>query len=195
LILKTRPNANNRPAFFNDRGGVFRCPAAVNWGVREGGGSISNTDYGYNSYGLTWIGPRGAKDDDSFGLGGHVVDFNIEKTNSNSSAPPIYPSEILDPSDMLAIGDGFSGSKGVFLDISSFLSRNRDWSGSPDQPYLNFAQITKSIYARHQGRANMVFCDGHVATFTFKFLFQDTNDVALACWNRDHLPHRDKLSP
>jgi hypothetical protein len=28
---------------------------------------------------------------------------------------------------------------------------------------------------------------------TLKFLFEDTSDAALVRWNRDHLPHRDRL--
>jgi prepilin-type processing-associated H-X9-DG protein len=52
-----------------------------------------------------------------------------------------------------------------------------------------------STYARHQGKANVVFCDGHVESPTLQFLFEDTSDEALSRWNRDHLPHREKLSP
>jgi prepilin-type processing-associated H-X9-DG protein len=48
---------------------------------------------------------------------------------------------------------------------------------------------------RHQGKANVVFCDGHVESPTLQFLFEDTSDAALSRWNRDHLPHREKLSP
>jgi prepilin-type processing-associated H-X9-DG protein len=48
---------------------------------------------------------------------------------------------------------------------------------------------------RHQDKANVVFCDGHVESPTLQFLFEDTSDAALARWNRDHLPHREKLSP
>jgi prepilin-type processing-associated H-X9-DG protein len=48
---------------------------------------------------------------------------------------------------------------------------------------------------RHQGKANVVFCDGHVESPALKFLFEDTGDAALVRWNRDHLPHREKLSP
>jgi len=44
-------------------------------------------------------------------------------------------------------------------------------------------------------KANVVFCDGHVESPTLQFLFEDTSDAALARWNRDHLPHREKLSP
>ncbi|HEY5040889.1 MAG TPA: H-X9-DG-CTERM domain-containing protein [Verrucomicrobiae bacterium] len=45
------------------------------------------------------------------------------------------------------------------------------------------------------GKANVVFCDGHVESPTLQFLFADTSDAALSRWNRDHLPHREKLSP
>jgi len=48
---------------------------------------------------------------------------------------------------------------------------------------------------RHQGNANVVFCDGHVESPTLAFLFEDTSDNALSRWNRDHLPHRENLSP
>ncbi|HEY2328769.1 MAG TPA: type II secretion system protein [Verrucomicrobiae bacterium] len=44
-------------------------------------------------------------------------------------------------------------------------------------------------------QANVVFCDGHVESPTLQFLFEDTSDEALSRWNRDHLPHREKLSP
>jgi len=49
--------------------------------------------------------------------------------------------------------------------------------------------------ARHQGKANVVFCDGHVESPTLQFLFEDASDEALSRWNRDHQPHREKLSP
>jgi prepilin-type processing-associated H-X9-DG protein len=52
-----------------------------------------------------------------------------------------------------------------------------------------------NILTRHQGRANVVFCDGHVESPTLQFLFADTSDEALSRWNRDHLPHREKLAP
>jgi prepilin-type processing-associated H-X9-DG protein len=47
----------------------------------------------------------------------------------------------------------------------------------------------------HRDKANVVFCDGHVESSTLQFLFADTSDAALARWNCDHLPHREKLSP
>ena len=53
----------------------------------------------------------------------------------------------------------------------------------------------ENSYARHQGKANVVFCDGHVESPTMQFLFTDTSDAALSRWNRDHQPHRERLSP
>jgi prepilin-type processing-associated H-X9-DG protein len=47
--------------------------------------------------------------------------------------------------------------------------------------------------ARHQGRINVLFCDGHVESPTLQYVFEETNDTALIRWNRDHQPHRDRL--
>jgi len=52
---------------------------------------------------------------------------------------------------------------------------------------------TRTATTRHQGKANVVFCDRHVEAPTLKFLFEDTSDAALVRWNRDHLPHRERL--
>ena len=91
------------------------------------------------------------------------------------------------PSEMMAIGDGFYGDDKVINDGGLALGRTsglQDYFGS-----------TKRSNARHQGKANVVFCDGHVESPTLKFLFEDASDGALVRWNRDHLPHREKLSP
>jgi prepilin-type processing-associated H-X9-DG protein len=37
-------------------------------------------------------------------------------------------------------------------------------------------------FTRHQAKANVVFCAGHVESPTLKFLFEDTSDAALARW-------------
>jgi prepilin-type processing-associated H-X9-DG protein/prepilin-type N-terminal cleavage/methylation domain-containing protein len=90
---------------------------------------------------------------------------------------PIPESDVIAPSDMMAIGDSFDGT--------IILSR------------VAVAENAKygNILTRHQGNANVVFCDGHVESPTLQFLFEDTSDDALSRWNRDHLPHREKLSP
>jgi prepilin-type processing-associated H-X9-DG protein len=92
-------------------------------------------------------------------------------------APPVGESEIIAPSEMIAIGDGFDGNP--------VIQRASWWDA---QKYSNTS-------SRHQGKANVVFCDGHVESPSLQFLFEDTSDAALSRWNRDHLPHREKLSP
>ena len=79
------------------------------------------------------------------------------------------------PSDMIAIGDSFNSS--------SSLQR------------FSFIATEAPALSRHQGKANVAFCDGHVESPTLKFLFEDTSDAALVRWNRDHLPHRESLAP
>src|ERR1700722_587680 len=84
------------------------------------------------------------------------------------------------PADMMAIGDSILGG----IDFSR---------------YGNFGNFSPTLFgrvmARHQGRINVLSCDGHVESPTLQFLFEDTSDEALSRWNRDHQPHREKLSP
>ena len=93
------------------------------------------------------------------------------------------------PIALMALGDGFCGyGKTVYGSVEMLLLR------SPD--VLNIVDpIADEPFIRHQGKANMVFCDGHVESPALKFLFEDTGDEALSRWNRDHRPHREKLSP
>ena len=91
---------------------------------------------------------------------------------------------------MMALGDGFCGcGKTVYGGVAS-----ASYACLQDVLYIVYP-ITKERSCRHQGKANVVFCDGHVESPTLKFLFEDTSDAALSRWNRDHLPHREKLSP
>jgi prepilin-type processing-associated H-X9-DG protein len=124
-------------------------------------------------------------DTNSLGLGGHHV-WKAKNFLSGTS-PPVQETEVASPSDMMAIGDGFTGGNGVVRDGELAL-----WRTYGVQDYLG---STKRSYARHQGKANVVFCDGHVESLTLKSLFVDTNDAVLSRWNRDHKPHREALTP
>jgi prepilin-type processing-associated H-X9-DG protein len=138
--------------------GVWRCPSAKWSNLSPNEIPIS---YGYNAYGLRF----GA----DLGLSGH---FGRQR-----KVTPIAESEVINPSDMMAIGDCFTGN--------STLERTN----------LNSLLKYGNTLSRHQGKANVVFCDGHVESPTLQFLFSDTSDTALVRWNRDHQPHREKLSP
>jgi prepilin-type processing-associated H-X9-DG protein/prepilin-type N-terminal cleavage/methylation domain-containing protein len=152
---------------------VWHCPSAFR--PQSFPPNKGYDDYGYNSYGMSAI-----SDTNMFGLGEHGG-HRIKGT----FAPPITESEIISPSEMMAIGDGFKGGDQV-IDDGVFVL----WRTTGLQDDLG---STKRSFARHQGRANVVFCDGHVESPTLQYLFEDTSDAALSRWNRDHLPHREKL--
>lgn len=99
--------------------------------------------------------------------------------------PPVAESEVVNPSEMLAIGDGLNGWKSVIKDGLSALGRGPD--------AVEFFGSTRRSYARHRGVANVLFCDGHVDNPRLAFLFQEESDLALRIWNRDNQPHWDRL--
>ena len=123
------------------------------------------TSYGYNCYGVI---PSEIVTN-GLGLLGHYV-------QSSDTYSPIGESEVANPSDMMAMGDSFGG--GIVFKRNEY------------EIVTHANEMT-----RHQGKANVVFCDGHVESPTLQYLFADTSDEALSRWNRDHLPHREKLTP
>jgi prepilin-type processing-associated H-X9-DG protein/prepilin-type N-terminal cleavage/methylation domain-containing protein len=180
--LSPSGNSTNRISFSQWSGqGVWKCPAANRpSNLPPHSGYFS---YGYNCYGLTK-----PTDTISLGLGGHNLwDPLRNPAATNFPAPPVHESEIVSPSEMIAIADDFYGGNGIIKDGGLVIGRTSDL-----QDYYG---STKRSYARHQGKANVVFCDGHVESPTLQFLFADTSDEALSRWNRDHEPHREKLSP
>jgi len=173
------PNSTNRVEFSVWAGqGVWKCPAAnkpSDW----------PTNVTYLTYGYNWMGLSAKTDTNGLGLGGHRVWWS---TLPHSLTPAVSESEVINPSEMMAIGDGLVGNSDNIGDGVWELWRTYD------APGFFYSGSTKRTYARHQGRANVVFCDGHVESPTLQFLFEDTSDAALVRWNRDHLPHREKLS-
>jgi prepilin-type processing-associated H-X9-DG protein/prepilin-type N-terminal cleavage/methylation domain-containing protein len=140
--------------------GVWRCPSA-RWAHFPA--NTTPTSYGYNSRGV------GGNYTNALGLHGRFI-------SKTALFAPIGESEVVSPSDMMAIGDSIIG--GVFFAREDLKYLDRNGRAS----------------ARHQGKANVVFCDGHVESPTLKLLFEDTSDAALCRWNRDHQPHRERLS-
>jgi len=140
--------------------GVWRCPGAhFNRSIPSSEILLS---YGYNTYGVLSVG----NPTNGLGLLGH---------QGPKGKTPIRESEVVNPADMMAIGDAFDTS----LDFMR-------------EPIKDFSKY--NTLARHRGKANVVFCDDHVESPTLKFLFEDTSDAALVRWNRDHQPHRDVLN-
>lgn len=154
--------------------GVWVCPSGKRPATYPRSGPYSY--YGYNANGMS-----AQTETVSLGLGGHFV----RRYPSRPPAPPVSESEIASPSDMLALGDGLMGGPGSILDGAAWLQRLPTMAGD--------AASSSRANARHQGKANAAFCDGHIETPTLKALFMGTNDPALIRWNRDHTSHRERL--
>jgi len=133
--------------------------------------------YGYNAFGF------------GGGLGLGITIHQWIGGKEDFRPPPVKESLVVSPSEMMAIGDGFVGNGSHIVDAGLWFARTAVTDTN------EFFGSTKRSYARHQGKANVVFCDGHVESPTLQFLFEDSSDEALSRWNRDHQPHREKLSP
>lgn len=105
-------------------------------------------------------------------VGNLVTNFGIggQRSQDLKTLKPIGDTEVAVPSEMMAIGDS---------DAFAFMR-----SVGYDFYHHTF---------RHQNKANIVFCDGHVESPTLHFLFEDISEGALSRWNRDRQPHREKL--
>lgn len=151
--------------------GVWSCPSAQ-WSTDVLRSLPAADGWSYYGYNIDIFGSDLQRNNPSnqFGLQGHY-------DSRTHTYLPINESEVATPSDMMAIGDGF--------EPNAILMRR------------NIADLEEfgNTLARHQGKANVMFCDGHVESPALKFLFEDTSDAALVRWNRDHQPHREKLAP
>lgn len=174
------PEALDQRDVFVGEQKVFDCPAANL--PTEFPPPTGYADYGYNAQGL-----GGLVLQPLIGLGGKGP--GVSRPGSFIEAdypPPVRESEVVNPSEMLAIGDGFNGWKGVIQDGVWKLCRGQDAQ--------EFYGSTRRSNRRHKGKANVLFCDGHVDSPSLDFLFRDETDQALRIWNRDNQPHRERLT-
>jgi len=161
-------NASPRSKFVSE--GVWRCPTArrsFSWPYRN----AIPVSYAYNTYGGAPVGHNPPIGDRQLQLG--LFGFYDRSTRITT---PVGDSDVVCPSEMMAIGDSIVGGLDFMREDLAYLEQ-------------------RGAYARHQGKLNVVFCDGHVESPTLNFLFVDTSDAALVRWNRDHLPHRERLAP
>ncbi len=155
--------------------GVWHCPRLELPSELKALGVHGFCSYGYNAFGISG----------RFGLG------ELLHSHGKATIPPDKESSVVNPSEMIAIGDGLCGNGSTIIDGQWIIGRIAVQAATPQATYAG----TKRANDRHQGKANMVFCDAHVETLTLKFLFQDTSDDALAYWTHDHQPHRELLPP
>jgi prepilin-type processing-associated H-X9-DG protein len=147
----------SRPATNFMTTGVWRCPGR-RW---PPGPAYDYFSYGYNGFGCLPVGNL----TNSPGLLGHY-------NPASGARSPITESEVVAPSDMIAIGES-----------DNFICLR-------NEPY-DFRKLS----LRHENEANILLCDGHVESPSLQFLFEDASDKALSRWNRDHRAHREMLPP
>ena len=88
---------------------------------------------------------------------------------------------------MIALGDAFIESKGkVSRDGWERLGSNLIDAGWYDPSGL----YDKLARARHNSRANVAFCDGHIEGMRFNNLFAES-EAAFRRWNADHESHQE----
>ncbi len=186
LQVQLRGEGRNAPETLFDRNHLFRCPTDPR--VRMSSVEAHNPSYGYNHTGLRWIGGGPASDGQSapLGLGGTLGQFGLPPAATRES-------EVVAPSEMIAMADGFEGTvdrrlRGTFASIGRDLPSPPPATGMPDTG-------TRLAWERHRGIVNAVFCDGHVEGPKLARLYFDRDDRALSRWNKDHEPHRDRLPP
>jgi prepilin-type processing-associated H-X9-DG protein len=143
--------------------------------------------YGYNVYGMSPPQGKGGVSLGSLGLGGILVSSG---PGSSPHAVAQRESAIIAPADMISFGDGFGESRGklyrmAFNEIGFNLSMVAYVSGTDPE---------RLALLRHNSRANIAFCDGHVEGMRFDSLFGAGND-SYQRWNADHLPHRELRNP
>jgi prepilin-type N-terminal cleavage/methylation domain-containing protein/prepilin-type processing-associated H-X9-DG protein len=157
------------------RRGVWKCPAAKRPSNLPADWQIGYRSYGYNCYGIL-----GKESTNTSGLG-------KQHDTLLDSTPPVLESEVLFPSEMIALGDGFEGHDRKVVGGEWWLDRTYTL---PDVLY-----DTQEPFSRHHNKANVFYCDGHVESPKLTFFFDDTSDAALVRWNRDHQPHLERLTP
>jgi prepilin-type processing-associated H-X9-DG protein len=177
-------NTNRQPY---QTAGLFHCPAARPPASPPWPKNVSFSDYGYNAYGITL---QLFDTNGSLGLSRLLVtrrDGGPFDVSGSDVHQPVRETEVVNPSEMLAIGDGFTGNSQVLVDGRLTFGLRFD--------VVELVGSTRRVYRRHAGKGEVVFCDGHVEALTLDSLFTEKNDEVLRRWNRDHQPHRERVAP
>ena len=175
----------SKPATNIIKDGIWVCPSAPHYWTYPH--NQFNISYGYNVAGVAPLG----NPTNWLGLCGNIVSGGNFVTDIDyPSFAPFKEYEVVVTSDMMAIGDSFTG--GTMFNRSDLDSVGDLGIGNTIYHNWNLNPVGRAM-ARHQGRVNVLFCDGHVESPGLAFVFEDTRDVALVRWNRDHQPHRHEM--
>lgn len=180
---------------------LYLCPAYKGVTIDGNDVAVPLGSYGYNARGVQYIMSN-------LGLGGiySKIDPDGNLAGAGLADVRIPESQVLTPSDMIAIGDAtLVSTLGAVVQMFYNQSAPDTWSGqaaidinvrnklaNPNSAY--FAGYTQANRQRHNSNQMIVFCDGHAESIPEPKLFART-DQALARWNDDHLPHANLLLP
>jgi prepilin-type N-terminal cleavage/methylation domain-containing protein/prepilin-type processing-associated H-X9-DG protein len=161
---------------------VFVCPAVDKVAAQD---FSNNVSYGYVDRGYAFQG----------------VGEKIVVTGGRLESRPVHESEVSDPVNTLAFGDGIAGLKSGFL-VHAGLSLER-WRSYEPMPLSGSAALSlaelkvadKKVRELHRGRIQAGYCDGHVGSDKLGVLFTNLDSEPLSRWNRDHQPHKEWLDP
>lgn len=175
-VLEREMTSDDRflpPRFLSSlKDSVWQCPSKAT-SARQG-----ELGYGYNTWGFS-----SHLSQEPLGLAGTIRGLNVDGFPAVPRIP-VKDGDVVNPSRMLALGDGVSGWTDSYW-MSHFFVREKPFGGS--EYYVPFD------VSRHRRRVNAAFADGHVETIPLQTLFSDPSDEALSVWNRDHQPHRERL--
>jgi prepilin-type N-terminal cleavage/methylation domain-containing protein/prepilin-type processing-associated H-X9-DG protein len=153
--------------------------------------------YGYNTEGSV-------PDHERLGLDGYYSDNGGE--NATIYSRSVRESEVVAPSDMIAIGDapvvldanrkpqvgGALPPVYAWFDLSFFVEHRANYDAVMNGTPGNDTAV-RAMQQRHRGRWNIGFCDGHVESLKPAALFDVRNPVVMQRWNNDHQPHNQGL--
>jgi prepilin-type processing-associated H-X9-DG protein/prepilin-type N-terminal cleavage/methylation domain-containing protein len=162
------------------RDSLFTCPALGRAAASE---MFKGISYGYVDRGYAFQG----------------LGEKLALTTRGWASVAVSESEVAQPSDNYAIGDGIARlESGLLSHPGISLERWRRYdpvpvSGSGGIRWTELQRRDDMVQRLHLGRVNVGFCDGHVTAERLQWVFYDTSDDALRRWNRDHEPHREWL--
>jgi prepilin-type N-terminal cleavage/methylation domain-containing protein/prepilin-type processing-associated H-X9-DG protein len=182
--------------------GVSVCPCYAHLpGGSDDGEAL--TPLACGSYGYNWGGVYGPNSKTLLGLGLAPESKGWDPELRFFTAE----SDVVNPSDMIEIGDAtlfstggtFAGGEPIgghpgLSQQNGSESALAEMGYSPWNQRKDLGPARVATRNRHAERFNIVFCDGHVENLKLKSVFDLRDPSVLKRWNRDNLPHPENVA-
>ena len=100
--------------------------------------------------------------------------------------PPVPAAEVVNPAEMIAVGDSFIGWKGKIVES------RMDHIGLMFSIKSREGETARAL-RRHSQNGNYLFCDTHVESIRLEKLYFNPGKGCARYWNRDNQPHLERL--